>query len=190
MPPGPAPSTDAPADTEEGPPEPGPAGTSRQEARNAIIQVNGAGALALVRCREVAGAKIRQAIRTKSRGAVELGMIDGIPNADVACTLGEERIREMGLPQPLELVKSGTDGFRNLLTDWGFDRPQASVLAEMLLVFAGKTLYESKAPSLPAGFLAQVERLKELTEEKIVRQNNDSLAMLEEMMPGARIKGG
>lgn len=190
MPPGPAPSTDAPADTEEGPPEPGPAGTSRQEARNAIIQVNGAGALALVRCREVAGAKIRQAIRTKSRGAVELGMIDGIPNADVACTLGEERIREMGLPQPLELVKSGTDGFRNLLTDWGFDRPQASVLAEMLLVFAGKTLYESKAPSLPAGFLAQVERLKELTEEKVVRQNNDSLAMLEEMMPGTRIKGG
>lgn len=117
-------------------------------------------------------------------------MIDGIPNADVACTLGEERIREMGLAQPLELVKSGTDGFRNLLIDWGFDRPQASVLAEMLLVFAGKTLYESRAPSPPAGFLAQVERLKELTEEKIVRQNNDSLAMLEEMMPGARIKGG
>lgn len=190
LPPGPAPSTDAPADPQESPPQPGPAGTSRQESRASVIQVNGAGCLALIRCREVAGAKIRQGIRTKSRGAVELGMIDGISNADVACTLGEERVKDLGLPTPLELVKSGTDGFRNLLLDWGFERPQASVLAEMLLVFGAKTLYQPKVPALPAGFLAQVERMQELTDELIVRQNNDSLAMLEEMMPGARIKGG
>jgi hypothetical protein len=152
--------------------------------------VNGAASHALVRCREIAGSRIRQQIRSRSRGAVELGLIDGIPNASVACTLGEARIKEFGLPTPLELVKSGTDGFRALLQDWGFDKPQAHVLSEMLLVFAGKTLFDEKVPSLPAGFLAQVERLQELTEETIVRRNNDSLAMLAEMMPGARIKGG
>jgi hypothetical protein len=190
LPPGPVPTTDAPQDAEEGPPAPGPAGTSRQESRASIVQVNGAASLALIRCREVAGAKIRQGIRTKSRGAVELGMIDGIPNADVACTLGEDRIRALGLPQPLELVKSGTDGFCSLLRSWDFDDPGARVLAEMLLVFAAKSLYDKEVPKLPAGFLAQVERLKELTEEKIVSQNNDSLAIMEEMLGGVRIKGG
>jgi hypothetical protein len=190
--PGPDASTDAPEEAEEGPPAPGPAGTSRQESRASIIidGVHGAASLALIRCREVAGAKIRQGIRSKSRGAIELGLIDGVPNASVASTLGQDRIRELGLPEPLELVKSGTDGFCSLLREWGFDDPQAKVLSEMLLVFAGKTLYEAKMPMLSAGFLAQVERLRELTEETVVRQNNDSLAMLEEMMPGARIKGG
>jgi hypothetical protein len=187
LPPGPPPSKDAPPDAEEGPPEPGPAGTSRQESR---ASVNGAASLAVIRCREVAGSRIRQAIRSRSRAATELAAIDGLPNASVACTLGESTLKEFGLPAPLELVKGGTDGFCALLQSWEFDEPQARVLSEMLLVFAARTLYEPKAPPLPAGFLAQVERLRELSEEKIVRHNNDSLAMLEEMMPGARIKGG
>lgn len=190
LPPGPVPSPDAPPDAQEGPPPPGPAGTSRQESRASIIhQINGAAAHGVVRCREVAGSRIRQQIRSRSRGAVELGLIDGIPNANVACTLGEPRLKEMGLPSPLELVKGGTDGFCALLQDWGFESPQAYVLAEMLLVFAGKTLFDERIPPLPAGFLAQVERLQELTEEKIVQHNNDSLAMLAEMMPGVKIKG-
>lgn len=190
LPPGPRPSTDAPAEAEEGPPPPGPAGTSREESRASVTEVNGAGALALVRCREVAGSRVRSNLQRRTDAAGELAMVDGIPNADVTCTLGEKRIVELGLPTPLELVKTGTDGFRNLLIDWGFERSQASVLADMLLVFGAKTLYESKAPALPAGFLAQVERLRELTEEKIVRQNNDSLALLGELMPGVQIKGG
>lgn len=190
LPPGPAPSRDAPQEAEEGPPPPGPAGTSRQESRASVVQVNGAGALALIRCREVAGSRIRSNLQRRTDAAAELALIDGVPNAEVACTLGETRLLQLGLSSPLELVKTGTDSFRNLLLDWGFERPQASILSEMLLVFGAKTLYQSKAPALPAGFLAQVERLQELTEEKIVAQNNDSLALLTEIMPGAAIRGG
>ena len=46
-------------------------------------------------------------------------------------------------------------------------------------------------PTLPPGFLAQVERLRAsiVDEAAVVEQNNDSLARLQEMLPGAMIKG-
>lgn len=187
MPPGPKPSEDAKPEAEEGPPAPGPAGTSRQESRNAIVR--GAAELALMRCREVAGSRIRQQIRTRSRAAPELTLIDGMSNAHVASTIGQDRLTTLGLSEPLQLVKSGTDSFCSLLQSWGFTEPQSEVLSEMLLMFAAKTLFEERLPNLPAGFLAQVERLRDVTEEQIVEQNNDSLARLTEIIAGPSIKG-
>lgn len=188
MPPGPQPSTDSPPEAEEGPPSPGPAGVSREESRAAIVR--GAAELALYRCREVAGSRIRSNLQKRSDASAELARIDRKANAHVAALLGQARLKALGLPEPLLLVRTGADGFCALLEGWGFAASQASVLAEMLLVFAAKTLYEPKLPALPAGFLAQVERLREISAEAaIVEHNNNSLAMLNELVPGEPIRG-
>lgn len=187
MPPGPQPDTDAQPDAEEGPPAPGPAGTSREESRAAIVR--GAAELTLYRCREMAGNRVRQKLRTISRNAPELAVIDGHSNCDVAAALGHECLTRIGL-SPLKLVEKGGDGFKALLRSWGFDTSQAQVLAEMIVVYAAKTLYEPTLPALPSGFLAQVERMRELAyEQAIVDQNNDSLAVLTEAVTGPRIRG-
>ena len=187
MPPGPQPSEDAEPDAEEGPAPPGPAGVTRQESRNAIVR--GAAELALMRSREVAGSRIRSNLQKRSNARSELELIDGVPNANIAAILGEAKLKALGLSEPLQFVKSGTDGFCSLLQSWGFDESQARVLSEMILVYAAKTIYQPELPPLPSGFLAQVERFRELSEQQVVQQNNDSLAMIEEMMPGTRIKG-
>lgn len=187
MPPGPRPSTDSPPDAEEGPPTPGPAGVSREESRAAIVR--GAAELALYRCREVAGSRIRQQIKARSRLAPELALIDGQRNCSVAACVGQERLAALGLPEPMTLVRGGADGFAVLLESWGFADSQAKVLSEMLLVFAAKTLYEPLLPALPRGFLAQVERLREFSEDIVAEQNAESLALLTERIVGAPIKG-
>lgn len=187
QPPGPQPSTDAPADAEEGPPAPGPAGVSRQESRASIVR--GAAELALYRCREVAGSRIRTQIRARSKTSPELALIDKQSNCHVCSIIGQPRLNQMGLDKPLALVKTGCDGFTAMLQSWGFEEAQAQVLSEMLLVWAAKTLYEEKIPSLPPGFIAQVERLRDMAyEQAIVEQNNDSLARLTEMLPGVEIR--
>lgn len=186
-PPGPQPSTDSPQDAEEGPPAPGPAGVSRQESRAAIVR--GAAELALYRCREVAGSRIRQQIRARSRTAPELVLIDQQSNCHVASILGEKRLTALDLNKPLALVKTGADGFCALLEGWGFQDAQARVLSEMILVYAAKTLFQPNLPVLPPGFLAQVERLRETAvDEAVVEHNNESLARLSEMLPGVEIR--
>lgn len=191
MPPGPQPSTDSRPEAEEGPPSPGPAGVSREESRTAIVR--GAAELALYRCREIAGSRIRQQIKTISRVAPELALIDGTPNHLVASVLGQQRLKNLALPEPLGLVKGGVDGFFTLLESWGFAEPQSRVISDMILVLAARTLCQPALPSLPSGFLAQVERLREvsaeLSETAVVERNNDSLARLSEVVAGAPIKG-
>ena len=187
-PPGPIPSTDNPAPPEDGPPAPGPAGVSRQESRAAIVR--GAAELALYRCREVAGSRIRQQIKARSRSAPELALIDGKSNCHAAALIGEKRLHAMGLNQPLALVKTGADGFCALLEGWGFPPEQSKVLGDMIVVYAAKTLYQIELPQLPPGFLSQVERMREfIVDQAIVDHNNDSLARLREMLPGVEIKG-
>lgn len=188
LPPGPVPTTDSPAPAEEGPPAPGPAGVSRQESRASIVR--GAAELALYRCREVAGSRVRTQIRGRSKTAPELALIEGTSNCHVAAEIGEKRLHAMGLNRPLDLVKTGADGFAALLEGWGFPSEQSKVLADMIVVYAAKTLYQTTLPTLPPGFLSQVERMREfIVEEAIIEQNNDSLARLQEMLPGAMIKG-
>jgi hypothetical protein len=59
----------------------------------------------------------------------------------------------------------------------------------MLTLHAARTLYEARLPTLPSGFLAQVERVHEVAmEQAIVEQNNDSLAKLTEALTGPRIR--
>lgn len=157
---GPTPSGDQPAPAEEGPPDPGPAGVSRQESRTASARILGAAEMALLRCREVAGAKIR----SYQQGCPEcLEPADGKPNALVAALIGQKTLKQLKTPEPLKLVHGGTDGFRALLEGWGFSDAQAEALCEMVSVYAARTLFEQNPPTLPSGFAAHVERVSEVS---------------------------
>lgn len=158
---GPDPAPPDERDPEEGPPEPGPEGVSRPESRTASAMVVGAAHMAIARCREVAGARLRS--HAKPHPEV-FSLVDGLPNSVVAFTLTRDRLSEAGIEfDALALCRGGTDMFRSTLETWGYSKSQRDSLAEMVLVYAAKTLFDS-SPPLPPGIRAQVERMKEVSD--------------------------
>lgn len=182
---GPQRTADQPRDAEEGPPTPGPAGVSRRESRTAAAKILGAAELAIIRCREVAGARIRT--RQKNNPDFQV-LCDGHPNSMVASLLGPERLEALGFTEPLKLVQGGTESLGSLLINWGFSDGQAQGLSEMVLVYSAKTLFEQEIPPIPPGFVAQVERSQEISDalgpsdRDLIRQNEDSLNKLHRML--------
>lgn len=182
---GPQPSADQSRDAEEGPATPGPAGVTRREVRTASAKILGAAELAIIRCREIAGARIRT--RQNQNHEFQL-LCDGHPNSMVAALLGPERLESLGLSEPLKLVQGGTESFGALLISWGFSEGQAQGLSEMVLVYAAKTLFEAENPPLPSGFVAQVEKAQEVSDalgpsdRDVVRQNEESLKKLDRLL--------
>lgn len=161
LPRGPQPGPDDTTDAENGPPLPtGGRDGSRPESRNASAKVLGAAEMALSRCREVAGARLRS---YKKSCPECLQAADGKPNSLVASLIGPEMVEMIGAPTPLKLVAGGTDGFQKLLMEWGFAENQSSALAEMVEVYAARTLYEESPGPLSSGFVAHVERVQDIT---------------------------
>jgi len=157
-PPAPAPGQPGPPgapttrrDASNGPPNPtnGRNG-SRQESRTASAHILGAADLALVRCRKLAGVRIRH----KCRDCAE-----GHPDAVVASVLGPDRVGE-----PLKLVDGGTEEFYSLLQERGVGTSMAASLCQTLEVYAARTLFENEHPSLPSAFMAQVENALEVAD--------------------------
>lgn len=147
---GPVASTDASPSAEDGPATPSASRNgSRQEAMSASARIYGAAELALLRCRELAGIRIRHKCKTCAEGS---------PDALVASVMGPAQVRE-----PMTLVRGGADGLRSLLGEWGFAETQASSLCQMLEVYAAKTLFDARQPELPSGFMAQVEKAEEVS---------------------------
>lgn len=185
QPPGPQPSKDEPRPAEDGPPNPGPAGVSREESRAAAL--HGAAYAALHRCREIAGARIRQSVRSQSRQAPELEKLNGCKNTQAAAVLGQENLTARGLDPPGELVKGGAEAFVSICTEWGIDDTQAKALGQTIEVFASRTLFEPGLPAFPSGFFAQIARANEIShelgEEAIVARNNAAMERLQQMLP-------
>ncbi len=139
-----------------GPPQPGPNGVSRQDG----MKIIGAAEMALRRCREMAGARIRR-FDTKCHECLERA--DGKPNMLVAALIGPENLARLGTPEPLKLVEGGSDGFRSLLQDtWGIPDAQATALSQMVEMHAARTIFDSEVSELPSGFEAHVMRIREL----------------------------
>jgi hypothetical protein len=61
------------------------------------------------------------------------------------------------------LVRGGTDGFREFLTEQGMDVDNAGAICRQLEVFAARTLYEPRCPELPSGFVAAVNKAQEVS---------------------------
>jgi hypothetical protein len=135
---------------ENGPPAPsGGREGSRQEARTASARIHGAAELALMRCRELAGARIR----LKCEECAE-----GHPNAMVASVMGETYVTD-----PLKLVKGGSEPLQTWLVEQGFSEVQSKALGDQLEVYAGRTLLHPRCPELPSGFVAALEKAQEVS---------------------------
>jgi hypothetical protein len=134
---------------ENGPPSPnGGREVSRQESRTASAEVLGAARMALHRCRELAGVRIRHKCEECAEGQ---------PQSLVAAFMGSEQVAD-----PLRLVQGGADGLRSLLSEWGWEDAQSASLCQQLEVFAARSLFEMKCPELPPGLVAAVERAEEV----------------------------
>jgi hypothetical protein len=134
----------------DGPPAPGTnTGVSRKEAVTASARMLGAAELALLRCRDLAGTRLR----FKCPDCAE-----GHPASMVASALGEK-----AAPDPDKLVSGGTDGFQEMLIGQGIPVVQATALGKQLEKFAARTLYQPKCPDLPSGFVAAVSKAQEAT---------------------------
>lgn len=144
---------------EEGPPLPGPEGDSGRRTRvvSSVEREVGAAEMALSRCRELAGIRIRQ----KERVFPEfLARVNGAANELVPSSIGADALAQMSLT-PQTLVRGGADTLRKVLNSWGYNSTQAHAISEMVESYAARTLFEARQPLLPSGFAAHFERAKE-----------------------------
>jgi hypothetical protein len=162
---GPLPNPSSQANPQDGPPAPSNGRTgSRQEALKASLET-GAALMALRRCREIAGARLRSVAQQSCQECCE--KTDGKSNSLVASILGMDQVQVLGFDEPMRLVAGGSVGFRDQLTEWGYGEAEANSIARVIEVYAARTLFEDK-PDLPAGFIAQIERAREVSEAHAV----------------------
>lgn len=154
------PSTPA-VDPSEGPPPPGPEGDSGRKTRvvSASLEL-GAAEMALARCRELAGIRIRQ--KEKAFPSI-IADLNGESNSAIAAKLGADVLERLSLT-PIQLVRGGADTLDSLLCEWGYASVQSSAICEMVESYAARTLFKSEHPTLPSGFAAQFERAKEASD--------------------------
>lgn len=152
---------DQTSDPADGPDQPGPEGDSGRRTRM-TASANGNGhtdvvALALMRCRELAGIRIKQ--KTTRQFPERLEFIQTIPFSDLAAVLGFETLREMGITDAIALVSGGADNLRSLLKVRGYSKEQADIFGKQVEMHAADTLYDLQFPDDDDVFTALVGRL-------------------------------
>jgi hypothetical protein len=154
----------APPDPTRGPPPPGPEGDSGRQTRvvasTSSLAELGAIEMALARCRELAGIRLRQ--KEKNLGLDLLAQANGRPNETLASIVGAESLHLFQTTAPV-LVQGGADTLRIVLANWGYGETQVAAIAELVESYASRTLFESRQPALPSGFAAHLERAKEVS---------------------------
>jgi hypothetical protein len=150
-----------PPDPSDQPPPAGPEGDSGRKTR--VVEASlemGAAQMALARCRELAGVRIKQ----KEKVCPEcLEGTNGLPLSAIAASLGHEKIEKLSVT-PQALVKGGADTLRDMLAEWGYAKVQATALAEMVESYAARTLFKVEHPQFPSGFITQFERAREASD--------------------------
>ena len=147
-----------PPDPTRGPAPPGPEGDSGRRTRvvSAALEM-GAAEMALARCRELAGIRIKQKEKTCPEC---LDGVNGQPNSNIAAFIGADSLERLSL-NPSQLVRGGADTLESLLAEWGYGATQSKAISEMVESYAARTIFKSGHPTLPSGFAAQFERAKE-----------------------------
>jgi hypothetical protein len=113
-------------------------------------RLQGAAEMALVRCRELAGTRLRS-YRTKCPHCLD--EVKDVPNALVASSLGRMGLEPLGAPEPRDLVKGGTDALREILPAWGYSPVEATTICDLLEIHAARTLFQAR-PAVPEGLAA------------------------------------
>lgn len=148
---GPMPAPSTKGNPLDGPPAPGTkSGVSRRESLSASVRIEGAASLALQRCRELAGIRLRHKCSECGGDA---------DNSLVASVMGSKAVAD-----PVKLVSGGADGFHSLMREWGLSDSLAGSLKQTLEVYAARTLFQSALPDLPQGFIAQVHKAQEVSD--------------------------
>lgn len=128
--------------------EPGPVseGTNLPASAVTIARFQGAAELALLRCRELAGSRLR----TRRDACPDCFGEDTLskPNALIAAALGQHGLLQLGNPDPRSLVAGGTDPFRQLLVSWGHPEDEVNVICDFLELHAARTLLTER-PVVP-----------------------------------------
>lgn len=127
--------------------EPGPVSEGTNLPASAA-RFRGAAEMALMRCRELAGSRLRS--RRKSCPHCLEGVED-VPNALVAAALGRVGCEPLGSPDPRVLVAGGCESFKTLLVGWGYDDKTALTVSDFLELHAARTLFHREA-SVPETF--------------------------------------
>lgn len=148
-------------DPSSGPPEPGPEGDSGRKTRvvDAAIEL-GAAEMALARCRELAGIRIKQKEKTCPEFFTE---VNGQPNGEVAAVVGVEILERISM-NALQLVRGGADTLHTVLGASGYTKQQANAIADIVESYAARTLFKTGHPTLPSGFAAHFDRAKEASD--------------------------
>lgn len=143
---------------QNGPPQPGSEGDSGRRTRvvTSSAEALGAASMALARCRELAGVRLRN----KAKACPEcISKANGSPHALIASVIGPENVEGLGVTPPM-LVRGGADTLYTMLLYWGYSETQAKAVCELIEGFAAKTLFTERQPPLPAGFAAHLEQAR------------------------------
>jgi hypothetical protein len=144
--------------TPDTPLPPGPEGDSGRKTRVVAASVElGAAEMALARCRELAGIRIKQ----KEKICPEFFVgVNGGPNGELASVVGVEILDRLST-NALALVRGGADTLKIVLATWGYAPEQAEAISEMVESYAARTLFKNGHQTLPSGFAAQFDKAKE-----------------------------
>lgn len=144
----------------DGPEQPGPEGDSGRRTRVTAAAESKIGVieLALMRCRELAGIRIKQ--KASRHFPDRLEFIESVPFSDVASVMGVETLKELGVSNSLALVSGGADNLRSLLKVWGYSKEEADLFGEVVEVHAARTLYEIDFPDIDEHFAAITKQLE------------------------------
>jgi hypothetical protein len=157
-----------PGDTEPGePPPPGPEGDSGRQTRIVATAARELGAIemALMRCRELAGLRIKNKscwaeLEKRCPGCMERARSK--PNELVASAIGPDPLAMIKI-DPFTLVMDGAATLRPLLGGWGYSESQINELTNWIELYAASTLFSEETPSLPMEFMLKLEQIKEQT---------------------------
>jgi hypothetical protein len=138
-----------PPDMPESPPSETVIGSAARLQETVLLsRIEGAAMVGLLRAREAAGAKIRNAARKDRETEV---LIDGVHARDVAWTLGRDRVRALPGIREADLVDGAGLLIRDAITAVGVDDTVAQAVADTVLGYAARTLYDQR-PSLNGNF--------------------------------------
>lgn len=135
-----------PSDAGPPPGEPGPQSEKTNLPSEESLRIMGAAELALLRCRELAGSRIRSR-RDSCPECLEA--VKDVPHQQVIAALGEQGLSELGNPEPIDLVATGADVLRHLLMNWGYPHKEADRLGGLVELHASRTLFHLTPPPVP-----------------------------------------
>lgn len=130
-------------------------------------RILGAADYAILRGREMAGSRLRSLTGARGDKRCEecQTVIAGVPNWDVAATLGKERARPYlntagpGTTGNGALVDGVGQAFAAVLTGMGIASDWASELGELVEMHSAKTLFQETPDPLPRNFVLLLQRI-------------------------------